>query len=197
MEKSLSTPDYYPLSLNALKNACNQKSSRDPVVFYNEETVLEALDQLKEKELVQHSDASRVLKFEELLSRQHSLLPRETGTLSVLLLRGPQTVGEIRSRTSRMCRFESTGEVSGILDNLEELGLIKRLARLAGHKESRYAHLFSDEPLTTEAGREPSNKNRTVDLDERVDALEKEVIILRSELEAFKTSFEMFKKQFE
>lgn len=201
MEKSLSTPDYYPLSLNALMSACNQKSSRDPVVVYDEATVEAALDRLKQQSLVHHSDTSRVLKFEELLSRQHNLLPRETGVLCVLLLRGPQTVGEIRTRTMRLCQFEGVDEVSETLNNLKELGFVKRLARMAGHKESRYAHLLSAEPLTTETTETTEKTSIENDdnrlLDERVGVLERELTGLRSELEAFKAAFEMFKKQFE
>lgn len=197
MEKSLATPDYYPLSLNALINACNQKSSRDPVVSYDEATVVAAVDQLMQKHLVHRSEASRVAKFEELLSRRYSLIPRETGVLCVLLLRGPQTVGELRSRSSRMCRLESIEEVSETLNNLEELGFTRRLPRLAGHKESRYAHLLSVESSPVETTGVSSMGDGANGLDERVDELEKEVAALRSELEALNEAFGLFKKQFE
>lgn len=197
MEKSLATPDYYPLSLNALTNACNQKSSRDPVVAYDEATVETAVDQLIQKHLVHRSDASRVAKFEELLSRRHSLIPRETGVLCVLLLRGPQTVGELRARTSRMCRLDSIEEVLETLKNLEELGFARRLPRWAGHKESRYAHLLAVESSPPEAADALSVGDAADGLDERVDALEQEVAALRSEIEALNEAFEFFKKQFE
>lgn len=151
MEKSLSTPDYYPLSLNALTNACNQKSSRDPVVSYSEAVVQAALEQLEQKGWVNRSDVARVPKYEERLSQQHNLLPRESGALCVLLLRGPQTAGEIRTRTSRMCRFNDLDEVTTTLADLESWGFVRCLARRAGHKEPRYAHLLSGDPNTAES----------------------------------------------
>lgn len=197
MEKSLSTPDYYPLSLNALTNACNQKSSRDPVVSYDEMVVQAAVDQLKTKNLINRSDVSRVQKFEELLSQQYNLLPNETGVLCVLLLRGPQTVGELRTRTSRLCQFDSIDEVTDTLANLEELGFVRRLARQAGHKESRYVHLFCAEPLTPESAMASSTDGPPASLDVRVDSLEQEVAALRGELAALHGAFQTFKKQFE
>jgi uncharacterized protein YceH (UPF0502 family) len=198
MEKSLTTPDYYPLSLNALTNACNQKSSRDPVVAYDEAAVEAAVDLLIQKHMVHRSDASRVAKFEELLSRRYSLIPRETGVLCVLLLRGPQTVGELRARTSRMCRLDSIEEVSETLNNLEELGFARRLPRWAGHKESRYAHLLAAESSPPEEAAGGSSVGDVADgLDERVDALELKVAALRSEIEALNEAFGLFKKQFE
>lgn len=197
MEKSLSTPDYYPLSLNALTNACNQKSSRDPVVSYDEMAVQAAVDQLKTKELVNRSDVSRVPKFEELLSQQHNLLPRETSVLCVLLLRGPQTVGELRTRTSRLCQFDTINEVTETLTNLEELGLVRRLSRQAGHKESRYIHLLCAEPLTPESAMASATDGPPAGLDVRVESLEQEVAAMRGELAVLNEAFETFKKQFE
>jgi len=106
MEKALSTPDYYPLSLNALTNACNQKSSRDPVSSYDEPTV-EAAAGLDQKGLLNRSNVGRVPKYEECFSQKYNFVPRETAPMCVLLLRGPQTTGEIRSRSSRLCKFEN------------------------------------------------------------------------------------------
>jgi tRNA-Thr(GGU) m(6)t(6)A37 methyltransferase TsaA len=151
MEKSLSTPDYYPLSLNALTNACNQKSSRDPVVSYSEATVQTALDQLAQKGWINRSDVARVPKYEERLSQKHNFLPRESGALCVLLLRGPQTVGEIRARTSRMCRYNDLDEVITTLADLESWGFVRCLTRRAGHKEPRYAHLLSGDSHIAES----------------------------------------------
>ena len=108
MEKALSTPDYYPLSLNALTNACNQKSNRDPVVAYDESDVQTVLDELEEKNIVNQSRVGRVPKYEELFSQKHNLVPREVAVLCVLMLRGPQTAGEIRGRTGRSMRFRET-----------------------------------------------------------------------------------------
>jgi uncharacterized protein YceH (UPF0502 family) len=142
IEKELTTPDYYPLSLNALTNACNQKSNRDPVVSYTEETVQTVLEGLEQKGLIHKSVIGRVSKYEETFIRPRNLVTRESAVLCVLLLRGPQTAGELRGRTERMGRFESLEEVHETMSRLEEWGYVRRLARLAGHKEARYAHLL-------------------------------------------------------
>lgn len=174
MEKALSTPDYYPLSLNALTNACNQKSSRDPVVVYDEGDVQSVLEALEEKKLVNRSGVGRVPKYEELLSPTYDLVPRETAVLCVLMLRGPQTVGELRSRTGRLATFENLEAVTEILEKLVDWGLAQQLDRLPGRKESRYDHLLGERrrrccrltrrrhprPMRLTASRESNNSNR-------------------------------------
>jgi uncharacterized protein len=124
IEKELSKPEYYPLSINALTSACNQKSSRDPVVSYMENTVEEIVDDLVQKELVHKSHVGRVPKIEEHFTHAHNLIPRESAVLCVLPLRGPQTAGEIRGRTTRLCTFETLDEVYETLGRLEEYGKI-------------------------------------------------------------------------
>ncbi len=197
MEKSLSTPDHYPLSLNALTNACNQKTSRDPVVSYDETTVLSGVNDLIRKNLVNESHVSRVPKYEELLSQQQNFIPRESATLCVLLLRGPQTIGEIRNRTSRMCNFETLGQVQEILGKLSEWGFLSRLERLPGHKEARYGHLLAEASDMVEAETEVATNEATSDLQERVEKLEMTVDTLQNELTAITKEFQMFKEQFE
>src|SRR6266513_3168302 len=145
MEKEITTPDYYPLSLNALINACNQKSNREPVVSYDEETVEAALDALRHKGLslrVTGRD-SRVPKHEQRFTERFNLGRREAAIMCMLMLRGPQTVGELRGRTDRLYTFEDLEGVESTLNRLAEAGYVKRLPRQAGFKESRYTHLLA------------------------------------------------------
>ena len=197
MEKGLSTPDYYPLSLNALTNACNQKSSRDPVVSYAENDVQTALETMEERGLVNQSRVGRVPKYEELLSRKHDLVPRETAVLCVLMLRGPQTIGEVRSRTGRMADFETLEGVTETLDKLAEWGLAERQARLPGHKEARYAHLLGESTEAIDDGQENAEVSNSPVEEDRFANLEIEVVRLREELANLKQQFEVFKSQFE
>ncbi|MCF6188412.1 MAG: YceH family protein, partial [Desulfobulbaceae bacterium] len=111
MEKEMATPAYYPLSLNALTNACNQKSNRNPVVSYDEETVVEALNGLREQELARQSNVSRVPKYEQIFSQKFNLITREEAVICILLVRGPQTIGEIRNRSERLYAFQNLDEV--------------------------------------------------------------------------------------
>jgi uncharacterized protein YceH (UPF0502 family) len=197
MEKSLSTPDYYPLSLNALAAACNQKSNRDPVVTYSESEMQTALEDLEEKHLVNQSGVGRVPKYEEQLSRKYNLVPREVAALCVLMLRGPQTAGEIRGRSGRLCEFENLEAVSETLAKLADWGLAQRLARLPGHKESRFAHLLGvlSEPAVSENVTDVSPADPT--LVERVAMLESELEQLRSDMDKLKQALQAFKAQFE
>ncbi len=197
MEKALSTPDYYPLSLNALTNACNQKSSRDPVVAYDEYDVQAVLDELAEKNLVNQSRVGRVPKYEELFSQKHNLVPREAAVLCVLMLRGPQTVGEIRGRTGRLCVFDSLEAVDETLSTLTEWGLVQRQARLPGHKESRYAHLLGDVSEPPVAEQDAPADGGALEKVNRLDQLENEVGRLRDDFSELQQAFEAFKKQFE
>ena len=193
MEKALSTPEYYPLSLNALTNACNQKSSRDPVVSYDESTVVAAVAGLAQKDLVNQSNVGRVPKYEERFSQQYKFVPREAAALCVLLLRGPQTAGEIRSRTSRLCNFENLEEVLKALENLEEWGLVRRLARLPGHKESRLAHLLGGEVNIASPEEVSAFSTAEPAAVERIEKLELAVALIQNEIEGLKKIFRSFK----
>ena len=194
MEKALSTPDYYPLSLNALTNACNQKSSRDPVTSYDESTVEDAADGLVQKGLLNKSTVGRAPKYEERFSQKFNFVPRETAGLCVLLLRGPQTTGEIRGRTSRLCNFENLEAVLKTLENLEEWGMVRRLARLPGRKESRYAHLLCGDAYLAEPEEASLPGTAAPDTVERIEKLELAVEALQNEIEDLKKSFQAFKE---
>ena len=195
IEKALSTPDYYPLSLNALTNACNQKSSRDPVVSYDESTVEAAAASLDQKDLVNQSNVGRVRKYEERFSQQYNFVPRESAALCVLLLRGPQTAGQIRNRTSRLCNFENLEEVLKTLENLEEWGLVRRLARLPGHKESRLTHLLGGEANIASPEEASSFSTAAPAPVERIEKLESAVESIQNEIENLKKFFRSFKNQ--
>jgi uncharacterized protein YceH (UPF0502 family) len=197
MEKALATPDYYPLSLNALTNACNQKSNRDPVVTYSENEVQFTLDGLEEKGCVNRSTVGRVPKYEESLSRKHDLVPCEIAALCILMLRGPQTAGEIRARSGRMCAFESLESVGETLEKLSEWGLAERLERLPGHKEPRFVHLLGERSVSPESVAEAGLPVDEALLGERVALLEAELAEMRADLETLKAAFLAFKAQFE
>ncbi|NOQ67390.1 MAG: DUF480 domain-containing protein [Desulfobacterales bacterium] len=191
MEKSIVTPEYYPLSLNALTNACNQKSNRDPVVTFDETTVVRALDSLREKQLAVLSASSRVPKYAEVFAGTRNLVNREVALIMVLLLRGPQTVGELRGRTERAYKFEDLAEAEATLDELEESGYVTKLPRMAGRKESRYAHLLAGEVQVEEAAPRLEPAAIVVRAEnERITALEEEVQRLRQEFDKFKREFE-------
>jgi len=197
IEKELATPEYYPLSINALTTACNQKSSRDPVVSYGEETVEEIVDDLVRKELVHKSHVGRVPKVEERFTHAHNLVPRESAVLCVLLLRGPQTAGEIKGRTTRLCTFETLDEVNETLSRLEEVGFVGCLPRRPGRKESRYSHFLCGEaPIDREetaagAGQEVSAES------ERITKIEQDIQALGNALAELKREFIAFKEQFD
>lgn len=197
IEKALSTPEYYPLSLNALTNACNQKSNREPVVSYDEDTVALACDGLEKKGLSWKSSVGRVVKYEERFTRERDLVARESSVLCVLLLRGPQTAGEIRGRTARMHVFESLDDLQETLVNLQEWGYIGRLARLPGHKESRFRHLLSVEPETVDTNIAPAVTADNNETEIRMDQMAQDIKVLRSDMEALKEAFAVFKRQFE
>lgn len=198
LEKEMATPEYYPLSLNALVNACNQKSNREPVVNYDEATVIGALSRLKEKRLALQSDASRVTKYEENFVTKNNLLDKEAALICLLLLRGPQTAGELRGRTERLYQFNDIAEVEAKLDDLNEMGLVTRLAKQPGRKECRFMHLLSGEPQTALPGlpaeHTPVRQERQ---DERLEKLEQEITLLQQELQDLKAAFLAFRKQFE
>jgi uncharacterized protein YceH (UPF0502 family) len=193
IEKEITTPEYYPLSLNALINACNQKSNRDPVVFYDEETVLQALDKLRFRGLTLTitGAGSRVPKYSHRFSEQLNLGRREIAILCELMLRGPQTVGELRNRTERLHRFEDLSEVESLLERMSEY--VVKLPKRPGEKESRYAHLFSG---LVEI-REPEAPAASPATGTRSSSLEAEVAELRAEVEELKRQFAEFRRQFE
>lgn len=200
LEKELATPEYYPLSLNALLNACNQKTNREPVVAYDEKTVARAVESLREKQLVTVSGASRVPKYEENLVKPKNLLKREAGALCVLLLRGPQTAGEIKGRTDRMHKFENLAEVDETIKVLEDIGFAVKLPRQPGQKESRFAHLLMGEAQIPQAETVPRAEPVMQEVraeNERLAKLEADLEALRRDFEELKQAFLDFKKQFE
>lgn len=193
LEKEITTPEYYPMSLNALVAACNQKSNRDPVLHLDEETIEQALQSLRDKGLlVSISGAgSRVTKYGHRISEKLNLGRRELAILCELMVRGPQTLGELRTRSERMHRFDDLAEVEAVIDRLPEL--IVKLARRPGEKEARYAHLLSGAPEITEQASPAAMPVRA----DRLADLETEVAQLRVELEDLKRQFAGFRQQFE
>jgi uncharacterized protein len=195
IEKELSTPEYYPLSLNALTNACNQKSNREPVVAYDEETVEDVLEELIRKKLVNKSMVGRVPKYEELFIRDRNLVPREAAIVCVLLLRGPQTAAEIRSRCFRLYDFESAEAVMETIKNLQTWGMVQRLPRQPGQKEPRYRHLFTPQAEPPEHTGLEGDGGRLQD--ERLELIERELAELKEQMAELKGQVENFRKQFE
>lgn len=199
MEKELATPEYYPLSLNGLLNACNQKTSRLPVMSLDESAVTAALQTLQDKRLVYRSDAGRVPKYSHSFGREHNLVRGEAALLCILMLRGPQTAGELRIRTERLCTLASLEEAEQALDNLAAIGLVERLPRQPGRKEQRYAHRLAGEPEQLDpavARHEPALATAEADRDRLVE-LEKSVASLKEELERLKNEFVLFRKEFQ
>jgi uncharacterized protein YceH (UPF0502 family) len=201
-EKEITTPDYYPLSLNALVNACNQKSNRDPVMNLDEDSVRNALRALHDNSLARSISAadSRVTKYEHRLQEAFNFDRREASIFCELLLRGPQTPGELRSRAERMHHFDDLSEVQSALQRLmnREAPLVKVLARQPGTKESRYIHLLSGdaEPTGSSNVREAPAATSRENVD-RSSHLESEVAELRKDIADLKQQFAAFRKQFE
>ena len=195
IEKEITTPEYYPQSLNALVNACNQKSNRDPVVAYDETDVEDALQRLRAKglSLTITGAGSRVPKYGHRLSEKLNLGRREMAILCELMLRGPQTPGELRNRADRMHKFNDVEEVESVIDRMPEL--IARLPRRAGEKEARFAHLLSGEPAAAAVADE--DVSAPAARGDRIGALEAELARQREEIEALKRQFAEFRKQFE
>jgi uncharacterized protein len=207
IEKQVTTPDYYPLSLNALTNACNQLTNRDPVVTYDEQTVVRAIDGLRDKRLatLYTGAESRVAKYKHTLNDAILLTPAEVALLCVLMLRGPQTLAELRTRGERLFNFESLGETEEALNALIARSphpLAVKLPRAPGTKEPRYAHLLSGPVDVTSVTPE-----RTLPVEpataavraenERIAKLEAECAALRTELAELQRQFSEFRKQFE
>jgi len=204
IEKDITTPDYYPLSLNALVNACNQKNNREPVMALDEDSVTHALATLQEKRLAGPASGadSRVTKYEHRLQEVFNFDRREIAILCVLLLRGPQTPGELRSRTERMYRFETLDDVISTLDRLSQRDppLAAVLPRQPGTKESRYMHLFAgDAPAAVDGARAPASASDQAHraADDRLSNLEHEVLELRREFGEMQQQLAAFRKQFE
>jgi uncharacterized protein YceH (UPF0502 family) len=201
LEKERTTPEYYPLSLHALVVACNQTTNRDPVVSYDDRTVEQGLDRLREKKLAMliHTAGARVPKYRHTLLDAYNLDAREVALLCVLMLRGPQTPGELRSRSERMCGSMTLPEIEKCLEELTSGGdpLIRMIPARAGQKENRYVQLLSGEPdleswITIPAPAAPvpaSEKGRIDTLESELEALKSEFRTLREDLEAFKKSF--------
>jgi uncharacterized protein YceH (UPF0502 family) len=203
VEKEITTPDYYPLSLNALVNACNQKSNRDPMMNLNDDAVRQALHSLNEKGLAGNASSagdSRVPKYEHRIQEAFNFTRRETAIMCVLMLRGPQTPGELRGRSERMHRFEDLTDVQSTLQKLmtREEPLVKVLPRQPGTKESRYAHLLCGEKPEWEAPAPMVEAHAENSEDsERLARLESEVADLRREIADLKQELAGFRKQFE
>lgn len=202
VEKDITTPEYYPLSLNALVNACNQKTNRDPVMQLDEDAVRDALEGLQQQRMAGPARGadSRVTKYEQRLQEVFNFTRAETAVLCVLLLRGPQTPGELRGRSERLHRFETLDDVQSALQKLMQRDppLAKVLPRQPGTKESRYAHLLAGDVVEAKA---PAQLGQTVGYNpadaDRIDRLEAEVADLRRELSEVKDQVERFRKQFE
>jgi hypothetical protein len=200
VEKDITTPDYYPLSLNALVNACNQKNNREPVMSLDEEAVRDALAGLQQRNLAGPAGGadSRVTKYEHRLQEAFNFTRGETAIVCVLLLRGPQTPGELRGRTERMFRFETLDDVQSTLQRLmqREPPLAKVLPRQPGTKEARYMHLFSGDLADAPMVHAPATQVTEHD-GSPIAELENEVRELRKEVADLKQQFASFRRQFE
>lgn len=200
VEKQLTTPEYYPLTLNALVAACNQKTNRDPVTNYSEAEIERALDDLRDKNIVYvfYGSSSRVPKYKHMLPSVYELDEKETALVSVLMLRGAQTVGELNQRTGRLYEFSGLQEIGDTLDSLAKRDepIVVKLERQPGQKEVRYAHLLSGE-VSAELVANLQNISAHQPRADRIGELEREIENLRNEFNLFRESFEEFKKQFE
>jgi uncharacterized protein len=194
IEKQRTTPDAYPLSLNALRLACNQSTNRDPVVDYDEATVRDAAQRLSRRGWARlASRGGRAVKYRQLLDEALGLSDDESALLAVLMLRGPQTPGELKQRVERMHRFESLGEVHETLDRLIERGYVADEGRRPGQKETRYAHTLGGEPADDGAVADPLTSDRPSGTDpasERIERIERQVEALRAELAELRTELD-------
>jgi uncharacterized protein YceH (UPF0502 family) len=198
IEKQVTTPEYYPLTLNALTLACNQKNNRHPVTSYTESQVADAVESLREKNLayVYYGSTSRVPKYKHVVPEVMHLSPPETALMCVLMLRGAQTPGELRGNASRLHEFSGLEEVEAVLNGLishEPEPLVVRLPRQPGQKEVRFAHLLSGEINVETVAIESERPTRQ----SGVERLEQKLDALTAEVERLKDQFEQFRKQFE
>ncbi|MDT8445031.1 MAG: YceH family protein [Desulfuromonadales bacterium] len=202
VEKDLATPEYYPLTLNALTNACNQKSNREPLMLLEDTDVVRALDSLRQKQMAhQSAEGVRAAKYCHNLEGLLRLDPEDLAILAELLLRGPQTVGELRNRAERMCPVGDLATVEELLQNLmeREEPLVMRLPRQPGRKEHRFAHLLAGTPEIDETSVLPTDQARfrvTAEND-RIAKLEDQVAALRAELDEVHSQLKAFQAQFE
>lgn len=201
VEKQVTTPEYYPLTLNALVLSCNQKNNRHPPTSYDDNTVMQALESLREKNLVYvfYGSTSRVPKYKHVMPEVLELNQPELALLCVLLLRGAQTLGELRDRAARLHQFSSLEEVEATLNALslrEPDPLVLRLPRQPGQKEARFVHLLCGEPDIELLQAEPAPRTSRADPD-RLSRLEQAVESLRTEINQLQQQFGEFKKQFE
>lgn len=200
IEKDITTPDYYPLSLNALVNACSQKNNRDPVMTLDEDAVRASLESLQRQRLAGPASGAdgRVTKYEHRLQEVFNFDRREIAILCVLLLRGAQTPGELRGRAERMFRFEELEDVHATLERLSqrEPPLVAVLPRQPGTKESRYMHLLSGSTAPAEAAPARASASLSAN-DDRIASLESEVTELKKELTEMQQQLAAFRKQFE
>ena len=195
IEKEMTTPDYYPLTLNSLTTACNQKSNRDPVLELDETDVVKALDRLRHNGFAMQAsgEGSRVPKYGHNLEAKLHFEPEQLAILCELFVRGPQTLGELRTRCERMRPFADLAAVEEVLTELMEMPLVVKLPRQPGRKEQRYAHLFSGPPELPETTAAPPPETARLKVaaeDDRIRKLEEELAALRAEFEEFKTQFE-------
>lgn len=201
IEKSFVTPDNYPMSINAIMTGCNQLTGRDPVMELSEQAVQDAIDSLIDRRLVSQRDSAsaRVAKYEHLIRLRHSLPPDEQAVLALLMLRGPQTVGEIRSRSERMHRFADTGEVDRILEHLADKypPMVQALPLAPGTKEIRHVHLLAGGEAARAMAEGLGSATSGAARGSRVAELEDEVRRLRQQVEWLTSEFETFRKQFE
>jgi uncharacterized protein len=198
IEKEITTPDNYPLTLNALVSACNQTSNRDPVLSLDEATVMSGLDELMRRSLARavHRSDSRARRYRHALSEKLNLHAAETAVMCVLMLRGAQTVGEIRTRTARLFEFRDLPHVEVTLQALMTLStpLVAQLPRRPGQKEERYAHLLAGEPAAEPVDAAPVSTPMRAD---RVEALEQALDALRTEMAELRARFEEFTREFQ
>ena len=205
VEKEATTPDYYPLTLNALTAACNQKSNRSPVMAVDHKAVVRALDDLRLKHLVWQitTTGARVPKYKHDVPSKLGLSPQELGLLCEMLLRGPQTAGELKTRTSRLCGCADTAEVEQTLNDLidrDNQTLVVKLPPGPGHREPRYTHLLCGEVAVEDDNNEPQAEKATLTVraeNQRIDAIEHEISLLHTEINNLQQQFAEFKKQFE
>lgn len=204
IEKQVTTPEQYPLTLHALTLACNQKSNRQPVVTFDEATVAEAIESLREKSLayIFYGSTSRVPKYKHVMPEIFALSPPELAVMCLLMLRGPQTVGELRGRSERLYEFSSAEEVEAALSSLlvkEPEPLVTKMARQPGQKEARYAHLLAGEINVDQrpAEQETAMRVNAPTAAERYNRLEQEMAALREQVERLQQEFADFRKQFD
>jgi len=197
MEKERATPDNYPLSMNSLINACNQKSNRCPVVSYTEDEVAKALDLLSSKQFILQSAAGRVIKYAQRFSYHEGISIKETALICVLFVRGPQTAGELRGRTVRLAEFENLDDVKTTLSQLMDREMVTLLAKEPGRKEARYCHLLAEEAPETEEPKSEAEQMVIQNDNNELALMRAELLAMKQTLNDLQNEFTEFKRQFE